>query len=403
MSHTDGRTRTESAFAKYYEKKETKARAKNRGKENRRTTKAGKNTIEVRERHLRHLREVLIREGVTHIGMITQEHVDTAYDECVSSMTPRAADELSQNTIRNVVTSFKAFIKFQIRTGAIPQAKYEWLVEDLPDLEYFQRKMLIIPGSDWPDIFKIAHKRHIMDRVIIELAYYLAMRISEASTVRWMDLDLDNNDVQFFRAKRSDHMTLAVHPALKETLLELRRWLEDMGTPPEPEWPIVLARVTAEHGPSKHVTPEWPCQPGVRMDPNTIRRGLRAALLGFGITPVQMICQGMHIARRSRACQMYRDGVDPRILGKILGHKDFRTTLEYIRDGLDENEIREALSKPLATQDIDLHAGTIFVKNTPAKPRSQEAVAGALLALFDAGIFSEEEARVVLMRAINKF
>lgn len=404
MSLTDGRTRTRSAFTRYYERKRTKAKAKAlTAPVTGRANAAGRNTYEIRERHLRHLLDVLDRLGVTHIGMMTQEHVDTAFEECVASMEPRAADEVSPNTVRNVVSSFKNFIKFQVSCGAIAQAKYADLVDNLPSIEAYQRRMLIIPGRDWPAIFKIAHKRHIMDRIILELSFYLAMRISEARTVRWMDLDLDNGNVQFFRDKRNDYLKVPVHPDLKTSLLELKAWLTDMGMSPEPHWPIVLARVTEEHGAGATVQPHWGCKPGVAMDPNTVRRALRVALLEFGITPRQMICQGMHIARRSRACHLFKEKVDIRAIAKILGHKNYLTTLEYIRDGLDEDEIREAMNLPLDSQAVELHGGGTGTTNLPAVPQSREAVAGSLLTLINSGVLSEEEARVVLMRAMNSY
>lgn len=404
MSFTDGRTRTKAAFNSFYTAKNTKAKAKSMGAQGTRAHEPGKNTYEIRERHLRHLQDVLERDEVTHIGMVTQEQIDIAFEECVDSMIPRAAEVVSPNTVRNVVTSFKSFIKWQVERGAIQQARLGWLLENLPTIDKYNRKMLIVKGPEWPDIFKIAHKRHIMDRVVIELAFYLAQRISEARTVRWMDLDLEEDSVQFFRDKRSDYLKLPVPPDLKATLLEVRAWLTDEGMPPEPSWPIVLARQTCERGPGAKVAPHWKCKPGVAMDPNTVRRAMRETLLVYGITPMQMICQGMHIARRSRACHLYREGVDIRVVAKILGHKTFLTTLDYIRDGLDEEEIKAAMTLPLRSQEVELHTGGgggSFSGNTPAVPQDKNVQAQAVLTLINSGSISEAEAAILLTRMIQ--
>lgn len=405
MAKPDGRVRTGTAFQKFYERKRKKAQARAMTSPQGRAHEPGKNSYQIRERHLRHLQAVLERHEVEHIGGIEQEHVDLAFEECVASIRPRASAQVSPNTLRNIVTSYKNFIRFYVDNGGIARARYADLVENLPSIEYYQRKMLIIPGQDWPEIFRIAGKRHIMDRVLLELAFYLAMRVSEVRTVRWMDLDLKNDNVQFFRPKRNDFLKVPVHPDLKASLIELQMWLEEMGTPPQPEWPIVLARVNERENMGKYVRPDWPCQPGTPVDENVSRRALRHALREFGITPREMICQGMHIARRSRACHLFREGVDIRIIAKLLGHKDFRTTLEYIRDGLDEKEMREAMNLPLDPKAVELYTGTeqLGEMNTPAVPQSRQAVAESLLTLINSGVLSEDESKVVLMRAMNSF
>lgn len=394
--------RTAAAFTTYYDKKEAKARANARANPNK-MHKPGKNTLEVRERHLRHLKAVLVEEDITHIGLITQDHVDRAFEECVDSMEPRLDDVPSPNTIRNAASSFKAFIKWHGLHGAIPQHRVPDLLENLPSIEAYKRRMLIIQGELWPDIFKLAHKRHIMDRVLLELAYRLAMRVSEALSVRWMDFSDDLSEVQFHRDKRNDTLTFKTPEALRETLVEVRQWLTDMGTPPEPKWPIVLARRPIQHGPRALVDPSWPCQPGVPMDRNSARRGLRCALLAFGITPMQMICQGMHIARRSKACALFRQNVDIRIIAKILGHKSYLTTLDYIRDGLDEAEVKAAMDLPdKPVQDVDLFipAEQQSELNLPAMVQSKDSLASAMLTMMNSGLMTEDELKVLMMRML---
>lgn len=395
--------RVHAAFTAYYGAKRTKAKGNARANPNR-IHEPGKNTYQIRERHLRHLLHVLEVEGVTHLGLIQPVHVDVAFDECVNSIQPRLEDTPSPNTLRNAAASFRSFIKWHCLRGAIPAHKHGGLLENMPSFESYKRRMLIIPGEDWPEIFKLAHKRHWVDRMVLELAYRLAMRVSEALSVRWCDFTEDFSRVQFFRDKRNDTLSFKTPDLLQETLRGYHQWLIDIGHQPARTDPIVIARVRHHGGLGRGVTPDWPIQPGVPMDPTSAGRALREALVAFGIKPSEMICQGMHIARRSKACSLYRQGVDLRIIAKILGHKDFMTTLDYIRDGLDEGEVIAAMNLPdIPVQDVELfipaeHGGNL---NTPAVPQTKDAVAQAMLTLLNSGLMSEEELKVLMMRVLT--
>lgn len=396
--------RVRAAFTAYYDSKATFARNAARAAPNRRH-KAGKNTYESRERSLRHLQDTLEKYDVSHIGQITPAHVDEAFESCIDSIVPRIEDVPSPNTIRMVATTFKNFIRWQSLRGSIPANKVAILMENLPSFDAYKRRMLIIPGEDWPDIFKLAHKRHIVDRVMLELAYRLAMRISEALTVRWCDFSDDFSKVQFFRDKRNDTLTLDTPELLKETLREYWQWLIDTGNKPERYHPIVVARIRPKWGMPRGVDSNWPLQRGVQLDANSARLSLRHALLAFGIKPEQMLCQGLHIARRSRACALFRQGVDIRIIAQILGHKKFTTTLDYIRDGLDEAEVKAAMNLPdVPVQDLVPyiqveHGG--FTLNALVRPESKDSVADAMLTLLRSGLLSQDEVKVVMMRVLT--
>lgn len=395
--------RVNAAFTAYYDSKRTRAKVAAMGMPNRRHA-PGKNTLEARERHLRHLHDLLQAESVTHIGLMTQFHVDSAFEDCVESIVPRLDETPSPNTLKLAASSFRNFIKWQALRGTIPARQVYFLLENLPSYDAYKRRMLIIPGEAWPEIFTLAHKRHWVDRMLLELAYRLAMRISEALTVRWCDFSPDFSEVQFYRDKRNDTLTFQTPDLLQDTLRGYHQWLKDTGCEPKPTDPIVVTRTRARPGMARKVDPTWPIQPGVPMNYNTARAALREALVDYGIKPSEMICQGMHIARRSRACALYRQGVDIRIIARILGHKSFITTLDYIRDGLDEEEVKAAMNLPdKPVQDLELfipaeRGGNV---NLPGVPQTKEGVAQALLVMLNSGLLSEDEGRILMMRVLT--
>lgn len=404
----DPRMRTRAAFNKYYETIESIAINEALDSPRPRELSApGKSNIANNKRRLRHLQEVLEREGVEWIGHMEQDHVITAYRECVESMIPRVGEKPMKSTVRGVRSSFKAFIEFHTKRGAISALDVPLLVDHLPKPAIKPRKMLIIPGADWPDIFRIAHKRHIMDRVLIELCFYLGMRASEARLARWSDL-IDHDDegnIKFFRHKLNDEHQLPVVTELQETLKELRQWLEDQGMPPEPDWPIVLARRQHVAGRGRTIHPDWKCQPGKAMAPDPANKGIKTVLLEFGIKPKDMKCQGFHIARRSRACQLLRLGVDIAIISRMLGHDDYKNTLTYIRDAMGDEDLREALNKPLVpTKEMELYNEPGFGVVPDALPAvlvDREAMAKNALDMYIAGLLNKDEFQAMMLRLVT--
>lgn len=411
MSIYDGRMRVRAAFKVFYGAVEQNAIAAAQGAKADKETEPGKGNIANRERHLRHLQEVLEREGVIHIGQMTDTQVLTAYNECANSMIPRFEDDILPGTLRNLAASFKAFINYHVDRGAIPPTQRGILIDIIPKKRRYDRPMLIIPGEKWPEIFKYAGERHIMDRVICELCFWLGMRSSEARGVKWKDFEVDFTDVRFFRKKRNSKLKLPPPIEMQNTLQELRLWLIDMGIPPEPHWPVALARIR-KPGRGMHVKPDWTCKPGQPVDATVAIQGLKAALRDSGLKPEEMKCQGLHIARRSRACQLLRQGVDVHVISKLLGHDDYHSTLTYIRDAMGDEDLREALNRPLIpTQEMEFYNRPAFgaatglsanmPSNLPAVPQDKEALAKAALDMYTGGILNKDEFQAMLMRLMN--
>lgn len=404
--NTDGRLRVGAAFTNYYESH--RRRHKNRTLLNPMAKVVhSDNSYQIRERHLRHLQSILEEDGITHLQYMNQEHIDRAFEECVDSIQPRLDTIPAPNTMKAVVASLKAFVRYHSERDAIKPAKVKFLLDNLPSIKKVNRRMLIIPGEHWPEIFTLAHKRHFTDRMLLELSYRLAMRLSEALQVRWCDFSPDFTEVYYFRQKRSDVHKTKTNENLKATLTEYHAYLTDLlGYPPDKSWPIVLARPRSG-GQGAKVQPWWPVNPGRPMDDRTAGQAIKSALLAFGIKPAEMLCQAMHIARRSRACHLFRLKVDIRIIALILGHDNFVTTLDYIRDGLDDEEIQAAMDLPdkPAAPELKMIGSLhdLSPDNLPTVPHSKEALANATLVFLQSGFLSEDESKAMLMRVLNNY
>jgi site-specific recombinase XerD len=77
--------------------------------------------------------------------------------------------------------------------------------------------------------------------------------------------------------------------------------------------------------------------------------------------------RGCHVARHSRATLLYAATRDLRLVGRELGHSDYRTTLVYA-DSLDEDRIAaaDAIDEKLRT--LTSHTNTKKTKTTKMKP-----------------------------------
>lgn len=403
----DGRVRTGAAFARYYDTAKRRQKARSLL-----TPATGKkrntdNSYKIRERHLRHLEEILKNEGITHLQYLRQEHIDRAFEECVESINPRIDSIPAPNTLKAIVASLKTFVRYHAERGAIPASRVVDLLENLPTIKNVNRRMLIIKGECWPEIFALAQDRHWTDRILLELGYRLAMRLSEAISVRWRDFSDDFSEVTYYRDKLNDFHTCKTNPMLRDALHEYHAWLTEMlGYPPPRDWTIVLARKRSG-GQGARVEPWWEVNPGQPMEVRSAWQAIKHALVAYGIKPEEMLCQAMHIARRSRACHLFRLHVDIRIIAKILGHETYLTTLTYIRDGLDEEEIQAAMDLPDKVAPKVLAIGSVHDLSPgenlalPVAPHGKEVLADATLAFLQSGLLSEAESKVMLMRILN--
>src|SRR5215213_7229333 len=119
----DNRMRVPAAFDAYYTSKLRKAANRVSGTAELNKVAPGSSNSRNRRRHLRHLQDILTRDGVTHMGGVEQRHVDKAFDEIVASITPKIGAMPSPNTIRTVVTSLGNFLRWQVDHGTITPGK----------------------------------------------------------------------------------------------------------------------------------------------------------------------------------------------------------------------------------------------------------------------------------------
>jgi site-specific recombinase XerD len=146
---------------------------------------------------------------------------------------------------------------------------------------------------------------NIKHKVLLMLLYYGGLRLSEARSLRWEDIDLSRRTISIRHGKGDKDRTIFLHRRLSEALDLLGRRAEG------------LVLVSASTG--RMYSPR-----GIQMIVSDISK---KAGIAKRVTP--------HTFRHSFATHLLEAGADIRHIQELLGHRNLRTTQIYthIADG----------------------------------------------------------------------
>ena len=155
--------------------------------------------------------------------------------------------------------------------------------------------------ADWAD-----GPAGLRDRLVLELLYATAARVSELCGLDLDDIDADRRTVRLFGKGRKERTVPVGDPAMAA----VDAWL----TSGRPAW------VTADSGPALLLGAR-----GGRLDPRTARRVVHARLAADPGLPDL----GPHGLRHSAATHLIEGGADLRSVQELLGHATLATTQLY--------------------------------------------------------------------------
>jgi integrase/recombinase XerC len=144
------------------------------------------------------------------------------------------------------------------------------------------------------------------DRVVLELLYATAARVSELCGLDVDDVDQHRRTVRLLGKGRKERVVPVGEPAMAA--------VDDWLTRGRPAW------VTAASGPALLLGAR-----GGRLDPRTARRVVHARLAGGNGVPDI----GPHGLRHSAATHLIEGGADLRSVQELLGHATLATTQIY--------------------------------------------------------------------------
>ena len=214
------------------------------------------------------------------------------------------------------------------------------------------RDRLIIPQSEFSTVLETL--KDPRDRAITALGLYLFLRISEISSLRWQDLNFDDDWVEVYRSKTYTRDSL---PLCEELVSELRRWklayASKAGQTIQRHW-FVIPALSRPKGIAVKGQRGWVGVEESQYLPTTKARLNRAVTNVLQEIGYYAPHEGGHTFRRSGATALYHQlasvGHDRaiRLCQAMLGHANLSTTEIYLRLDLDRKVRNDLLAgKPM--------------------------------------------------------
>jgi site-specific recombinase XerD len=222
--------------------------------------------------------------GGTHVLDIVEAHLDL-YKES------RKLDGVKNRTINKELAWLSGFLKWcRKHAHIVPSRKL--IIERLPSKRPVP---LVLSLAEVGAILQAAAPKH---RAFLALLYFIGLRLSEVSGLRWEDIDYENGILRV--TGKGDVQRLEPVEGFVLAFLD----------PIKPDPPAGYIFVTGK---------------GAGRPLYQIHKTLRKLALQVGITKRVH----PHLFRHSLATQLVEEGENLRVIQELLGHADIRTTRFY--------------------------------------------------------------------------
>jgi len=236
---------------------------------------------------MRHLERII---GNINVTQITRSHV-TLYKTIRSK-------EVKNRTVNKELSWLSGLLTWCRKNTdyAVPVLDIEYLPCDRPPI-------IVLSANE---IMAILDKAHGIHKVFFSMLYFMGMRLNEASRLKWPDIDFENNQI-VIHGKGGKYRIEPLPEVIRE---QLSTMLSTM-----PADPIGYVFITRNN------TPFYWAR-------NILKRlAEEAGIKNKKVTP--------HILRHSFATHLMAEGVNLRIIQKLLGHSRVSVTEVYTHVSID--------------------------------------------------------------------
>ena len=363
-----GRRRADGSYSgaigAYIEKVIKKSQGNNEGNEpeTRRHAPGRKTAINFLST-LQHLAEVADEAGIEFVGDLTDDHFRDALRRriAIAAADPRTQEQgVKQNTRVHFKTVLHAFGAFCRQRRAISAKRWEDIepVVQVKKGEAEHPQFLLVPFQQWQAMLAGAAERHFLETVVIALGFFLLMRESEITRLKWKNLDLDRRIARFRRNKDDGKfLESPISDDLYAILLAWRAWLMGQFSVEEVpgDWFVCPRRKRGAgrtgRGRKTTMHPDWAVEPTHMLSASCAIEFVKRAARDLGYTDKQMLNQGIHLLRRSAAEHHFvESGGDYRLVAGYLGHgspgkPNIEQTMRYLGHSNDMEKRRAVMNR----------------------------------------------------------
>lgn len=201
----------------------------------------------------------------------------------------RNSGKWSRSTVRSVYFSLSFFFRKVLKSP---------FDEELPLVKRKARLPVVLSREEVHRV--IDGTLNLKHKALLMALYYGGLRLNEARTLRWGDIDIDRNLIHLKCTKGGNERIVFLHERLKEGLLLLRNTMNSDT--------IFISRNTGGRYSSRSIQ--------LIVEGSANRAGIKKT-----VTP--------HTLRHSFATHLLEGGVGILNIQKLLGHRDLKTTTIY--------------------------------------------------------------------------
>ena len=146
----------------------------------------------------------------------------------------------------------------------------------------------------------IDHTLNLKHKALVMVLYYGGIRLNEARTLKWSDIDFDRNLIHLKCTKGGNERVVFLHERLKECIIQLKGTFD--------REPVFVSESTGEMYSSRSIQ-------------LIVKGSARRAGIQKDVTP--------HTLRHSFATHLLEGGVNILNIQRLLGHRNLKTTTIY--------------------------------------------------------------------------
>ena len=250
-----------------------------------------------------------------------QDLLEVNYAQIRSWIVKLVEEGISNRSVNRKISSLKAFYKFQVKTGAIPQSpllKHKTLKTPKKIQTPFSEKEVGLVLNHLPaETFE-----ELRNRSMLELLYSTGMRRAELISLKLRDVDFNSRQLKVLGKRNKERIIPMLNGVMKnlQDYLEARKNIAEASNTPE-------LLVTSK---------------GVKLYESLVYRVINSYFSEVSVK----LKKSPHILRHSFATHLLNQGANLNAVKELLGHSSLASTQVYTHNNIAQLSKAHKLAHP---------------------------------------------------------